>query len=98
MKKKSFGNADLAGAWSMHIREGDKTKFFDQAKTTKGKGKVFSLNGRPTLLSTNFEIVNAISLASGSFIILAPLPSVYPFVQKTVFNGSSLSSEYCFKG
>jgi hypothetical protein len=48
-KDMAFGNADLAAAWPMHLREGDASKFIDFAGTTPGLGRVLSVCSRPTI-------------------------------------------------
>lgn len=49
MREIALKNADLAGAWSLHFREHDATKFFDRANTIPVPGKPMSLNVHPTL-------------------------------------------------
>ncbi len=46
--EQSGGNADLAGAWPMHMREGKSTKYYDLNKTIFGLGKPISIRDRPT--------------------------------------------------
>ncbi|WP_157605863.1 InlB B-repeat-containing protein [Rheinheimera sp. SA_1] len=42
--------AELSGSWPFHVREGDASRTFDEAKTVSGLGKILSINqgGRPT--------------------------------------------------
>lgn len=42
--------AELSGSWPFHVREGDASRTFDEAKTISGLGKILSINqgGRPT--------------------------------------------------
>jgi hypothetical protein len=49
MQEKAFGNADLAAAWPVHLREGDPKRFVDRAKTVPGIGRPVSISTRPTL-------------------------------------------------
>ncbi|OGJ92144.1 MAG: hypothetical protein A2268_06330 [Candidatus Raymondbacteria bacterium RifOxyA12_full_50_37] len=49
MREKALGNADLAGAWSMHFREGNANKIFLLDSTVPGIGKVLSIHARPTV-------------------------------------------------
>lgn len=46
MFEKACGNADLAAAWTSHLREGQLGRFFDTNNTVDAIGKVFSLNAR----------------------------------------------------
>jgi len=48
LQQMAFGNADLAAAWPMHIREGVSGRFFDRAHTTSALGRVLSNTARPT--------------------------------------------------
>ncbi len=54
LAQKTLGNADLAGAWPMHIREGNGSKFFDAPASIPGIGKIVSLYGRPTFWSARW--------------------------------------------
>lgn len=49
LKEKAFGNADLAAAWGVHLREGKPGKFFDIERTTLAIGKPISIKARPFL-------------------------------------------------
>lgn len=49
MKEVALGNADLAGAWPVHFREGDSGRFFDRNHTIPALGKILSISARPTL-------------------------------------------------
>lgn len=42
--------AELSGAWPYHVREGDASRTFDEAKQISGLGRILSVNqgGRPT--------------------------------------------------
>lgn len=42
--------AELSGSWPFHVREGDASRTFDEARTVNGLGKILSINqgGRPT--------------------------------------------------
>ncbi len=55
MLEQSAGNADLAGAWPMHIREGKATKYYDRNNTTLGLGKPISVSDRPTFWFGNLD-------------------------------------------
>lgn len=46
----ALNQAELSGAWPFHVREGDSTRTFDEAKSISGLGKILSINqgGRPT--------------------------------------------------
>ncbi len=44
-----LGQADLAGAWPMQVRQGDPTKFADRAKTVPGLGLTLTVYGNPSL-------------------------------------------------
>lgn len=48
MRDKAFGNADLAAAWPMHVREGA-VKYFDRDHVYAGLGRVLSVAHRPTI-------------------------------------------------
>ncbi len=72
----TLGNADLAGAWPMHFREGDANKYFD--RTTKipgsGLGKPVSISNRPSVFGdylqngdTGDAVVPVGSIASNSW-------------------------------
>jgi hypothetical protein len=43
------GQADLAGAWPLHVREGDGGRFFDAERTHSAIGRVLSVHARPIL-------------------------------------------------
>ena len=47
----ALGQSDLAGAWPMHFREGDATKYFDAARKVPAIGLPVSLFGRPTMMT-----------------------------------------------
>ncbi len=55
MLEQSAGNADLAGAWPMYLREGDPNKYFDRDSTVLGLGKVISISDRPTFWFTRLD-------------------------------------------
>lgn len=45
--------ADLAGAWDLHVREGDPAKHADRGRTVPGLGRPVTVYGRPTLWMFN---------------------------------------------
>ncbi|NUM35156.1 MAG: hypothetical protein HUU50_11465 [Candidatus Brocadiae bacterium] len=49
MFEKSSGNADLAGAWQGHLREGQSGRYFDAAGSIDALGKVLSIYARKSL-------------------------------------------------
>ena len=49
LKDVALGQADLAAAWPMHLREGNGSKFADRARTIPALGKPVSGYARPTL-------------------------------------------------
>ena len=49
MQDRAFGNADLAAAWPVHLREGKSGKYLDRSKTVSGLGRVLSISSRPTI-------------------------------------------------
>jgi hypothetical protein len=49
LQTMAFGNADLAAAWTMHMRESNPAKYFDAARNIPAVGKVLSLNARPSI-------------------------------------------------
>lgn len=49
LREKAFGNADLAAAFPVHLREGSAAKYLDRARTTPGLGRVLSISTRPTI-------------------------------------------------
>ncbi|MCK6554766.1 hypothetical protein L6Q96_09335 [Candidatus Binatia bacterium] len=49
MRDQAFGNSDLAGAWPVHFREGDGSKYLDRAQTVPGIGYPVSISTRPTV-------------------------------------------------
>lgn len=51
LQNEMFGQADLAGSWPMHFREGNSTKYFDREKTVPGIGKPISIRARPSLFT-----------------------------------------------
>lgn len=55
MLEKSAGNADLAGAWPMHIREGNNSKYYDLANTILGIGKPISISDRASFWFGNLD-------------------------------------------
>jgi|GEM_PF-1062178 len=57
MLEQSSGNADLAGAWPMHMREGKSTKYYDLDKTILGLGKPISIRDRPTFWFLNLDFL-----------------------------------------
>lgn len=52
MQLESLGNADLAGAFGIHFREGNSSKYLDRAGTVPGLGRVVSISSRPLLCFT----------------------------------------------
>lgn len=48
MREKTLKNADLAAAWPMHLREGNRVKKFDRDTLISGLGKVISISDRPS--------------------------------------------------
>ncbi|RJR33949.1 MAG: hypothetical protein C4576_27090 [Desulfobacteraceae bacterium] len=50
MEEMAKGNADLAGAWPVHFREGNPAKYLDKSRSVKGIGKVLSISTRPTIM------------------------------------------------
>lgn len=48
-EEQALGNADLGGAFPMHIREGVSTKYFNRGKTVSALGRVISVAARPTI-------------------------------------------------
>lgn len=50
MAEIALRQAELSGSWPFHVREGDSSRTFDEAKTISGLGKILSINqgGRPT--------------------------------------------------
>jgi hypothetical protein len=55
MREQSFGNADLAGAWPVHYREGDSAKFFDRNSSVQGIGRVMVVSTRPSFMGQNLS-------------------------------------------
>jgi len=55
MQEKAFGNADLAAAWPMHMREGLASKFFDLERSVPGIGLPISISDRPTFWITRLD-------------------------------------------
>ncbi len=55
MQEKALGNADLAAAWPMHMREGLDSKDFDIEGTIPGLGKPISISDRPTFWITRLD-------------------------------------------
>ncbi len=55
MLEQSGGNADLAGAWPMHMREGNPTKYYNLSNTVLGLGKPISIRDRPTFWFTRLD-------------------------------------------
>ncbi|TXL65953.1 hypothetical protein [Zeimonas arvi] len=49
LKEVALGQADLAGAWPMHLREGSAGKYVDRDKTEPALGQPVSGYARPTL-------------------------------------------------
>jgi hypothetical protein len=49
LKDVALGQADLAAAWPMHLREGNASKYSDRARTLPALGKPVSGYARPTL-------------------------------------------------
>lgn len=49
MEEIAHKNADLAGAFPMHIREGQDTRRFDRGRTFSALGRVLSISARPTI-------------------------------------------------
>lgn len=49
LKDVALGQADLAAAWPMHLREGNTTKFLDRQRTAPALGLPVSGYARPTL-------------------------------------------------
>lgn len=49
--EKAAGNAELAGGWQGHIREGKTDRFFDSAKQVNALGKVLSVYARPSIMT-----------------------------------------------
>jgi len=49
MREETFGSADLAAAWPMHLREGNAAKTLDVAGTVPGIGRVLSVCSHPTI-------------------------------------------------
>lgn len=49
LEEIAMGQADLSGAWPMHVREGDGTRTFDEEQSISGLGRILSINqgGRP---------------------------------------------------
>lgn len=48
-REMAFGQADLAAAWQLHLREGDASRKIDYAGTVSGLGRVLSICARPTI-------------------------------------------------
>lgn len=53
IRDMALGNADLAAAWPIHLREGKTGKYFDAAHTIDAGGKVISIKARPSLFVGN---------------------------------------------
>ncbi|MBA2355662.1 MAG: hypothetical protein H0V80_13470 [Acidobacteria bacterium] len=52
MREMAFGNADLAGAWGVHVREGDPGRHFLRGSTDGAAvGRVVSVTARPSLFT-----------------------------------------------
>jgi hypothetical protein len=49
MLEKVRGNADLAAAWPMHLREGNGAKSLDRSKAVSGIGRILSISTRPSI-------------------------------------------------
>lgn len=49
MREVALGLADLAGAWPMHLREGNPRKFVDRSRSKSARGLPVSGYARPTL-------------------------------------------------
>ena len=54
----AVGNANLAAAWPMHIREGKTGLFFDAEKKIDALGKVLSLQARPSIFVPRFTFTH----------------------------------------
>ena len=50
MREEAFGNADLAAAWPIHLREGNAAKQFDRSGAVSGMGHILSVSQRPTFM------------------------------------------------
>ena len=48
MREQAFGNADLAAAWPIHLREANPAKHLDRAGAVPGMGHILSISERPT--------------------------------------------------
>jgi hypothetical protein len=48
MREQAFGNADLAAAWPIHLRESNPAKHLDRAGAVSGVGHILSISERPT--------------------------------------------------
>ncbi len=55
LQELCLGQADLAAAWPMHIREGRPATTFDAEEKVTGVGRILSLNARPTLWTERFD-------------------------------------------
>lgn len=55
LKDVALGQADLAAAWPMHLREGNAAKSADRARTLAALGKPVSGYARPTLAYTSLD-------------------------------------------
>ncbi len=49
MQEEALGNADLAGSFAIHFREGSSGKFLDRSSAVSGVGRVMSISSRPRL-------------------------------------------------
>lgn len=73
MREIALANADLAGSWSMQVREGDPNRWFDKSKSVRALGKTVSMYGRPTcwLLDNRGSGPDAVQLLSSSIVFRA---------------------------
>ena len=70
------GMADLAGAWPLHLREGNPAKYFDRAGKVPGAGKVMSISNRPTIaLYTSAMFTYSYTKTSDKIKLVGPMTS-----------------------
>ncbi|NUM37036.1 MAG: hypothetical protein HUU50_21045, partial [Candidatus Brocadiae bacterium] len=58
MWEMAVGNANLAAAWPMHLREGKAGLFFDSEKKIDALGKVISIQARPSIFLPRFSFTH----------------------------------------
>lgn len=99
MAEIALRQAELSGAWPIHLREGGSGRTFDEARQVSGLGRILSINpgGRPTLWFKSDRLTWPETAAADRIQAVSPLAS-NSWVPDVAHHPDLASAQYLLSG